>query len=220
MRFLTGDHEDHFLHAPQVGRAGIHRLDLPTAVLGIATVHAQQVRGEERAFSAPRASPDFQDGVAGIRGVRGNDAPLNRRRETRFFGLQPLHLFGRHDCHLGASRFRRQELTVFDKIPVDLQPGVPIGHKLPQARMLPGQLLPSGRIAEGVRSTEECFHLVKAAAELLDERQEIHDGTDFVERVPEANRGKANRPRVVLGDRRAVVGSAATSSSFCRQHPP
>ena len=78
---LAGDHEDHFLHAPKVRWAGIHRLDLPVTILGIAAVHAQQVCSKERALGSARAGPNFQNGVTGICGVRRDNTPLNRRRE-------------------------------------------------------------------------------------------------------------------------------------------
>ena len=66
-------------------------------------------------------------------GSGGDDASLDRGRETHHFSFQPLDLFGRHDRHLGPGHLGRQQFTVVGKILVHLHPGISIGHELTQA---------------------------------------------------------------------------------------
>ena len=47
----------------------VQHLDLPALTLGVARVHPEQVRGEERRFVAAGAGADFEHDVLGVVGI-------------------------------------------------------------------------------------------------------------------------------------------------------
>ena len=73
---LADDAGDDFLVAAHFARAFRHDLDLPALALGIARVHAEQVAGEQRRFVAAGAGADFQEDVALVVGVLGQQQLL------------------------------------------------------------------------------------------------------------------------------------------------
>ena len=48
------------------GVVAVHDLDLPAAALGVALVHPEELRREERRLLAARARPDLEEDVAGV----------------------------------------------------------------------------------------------------------------------------------------------------------
>ena len=79
-----------FLVAAEVGRRFGDDLDLPALTLGIARVHAEQVRREQRRLVAARAGADFEEDVALVVGIPGQQHRLQ-------FGLE------RHQASLGRA---------------------------------------------------------------------------------------------------------------------
>ena len=50
---------------------GGKELDLPAIIFSIATVHTEQIRGEDRRFVTPRARSDLHDDVPAVPRIRG-----------------------------------------------------------------------------------------------------------------------------------------------------
>ena len=70
---VTGlDGQAHVLVAAELGVGGVKNLDGPPHALGVAGVHASQVRGEERRLLTALARLDLNDDVAGVVGVAGH----------------------------------------------------------------------------------------------------------------------------------------------------
>ena len=67
---------DGHLHVLEAAELGGHRaedLGLPAHPLGVTLVHSQQISREEGRFLAALPRLDFDDGVAGVVGVAGNE---------------------------------------------------------------------------------------------------------------------------------------------------
>ena len=115
---------DDFLVAAHAAFAGRDDLDLPAVLGGEALVHAEQVAGEQRGFVAAGAGADFQDHVALVHRVLGDerDADLVRellapRFERRLLGFgERAHLgigrgVGEHRVEIGDLVLRRPGRT-------------------------------------------------------------------------------------------------------------
>ena len=76
---------DDFLDAADAGVAQIQHLDLPALALGVARVHAEQVRREQRRLVAAGAGADFEHDVLRVVGILRNeeDLQLGEQRVAR-----------------------------------------------------------------------------------------------------------------------------------------
>src|SRR5215471_14780090 len=66
---LALDRRNDFLKATRLSRTGTHDFHAPALRVGIATVHAKQVRRKERRFIPTGASPDLHDDTALVIGI-------------------------------------------------------------------------------------------------------------------------------------------------------
>ena len=101
---------DHFLVAAMLALAGGDHLHLPALEGGIALVHAEQVAREDRRLVAAGSGADFEDHVALVGGILGQqqDADLVFQLfDLRFKGGL---LFGSHLGHLAARRDHAAEV--------------------------------------------------------------------------------------------------------------
>ena len=98
---MSFDDRDHFLGAAAARLAEVEHLELPAAPLGVAGIHAEQVRREERGLVAAGARADFQHDVLGVVGVLGNEQDLDvgEQRVAPFLELTELLL--RQLAHVG-----------------------------------------------------------------------------------------------------------------------
>ena len=72
-RILARNEHDDLLHAPKLGHVRGERLHLHAMPLGIAGIHAQQIRAEKRSLIAARARADLQDDVFAVVRVFGDE---------------------------------------------------------------------------------------------------------------------------------------------------
>ena len=99
----AADLGDDFLVAAHGALVGGNELDLPALLGGEALVHAEQVAGEQRSFITARAGADFEDHVALVHRVLGQERDLDLRLQRRAPLLQARLLGGRHLAHLGVG---------------------------------------------------------------------------------------------------------------------
>ena len=100
----AADFGDDLLEAAHRAFAGGHDLDLPALLGGVALVHAEQIAGEQRRLVAAGAGADFEDDVALVHRVLGEEREpqlLFERRAPRF-ELRPFRLGD--GAHFGVGR--------------------------------------------------------------------------------------------------------------------
>src|SRR5262249_9820550 len=88
--------DDRLLHASDAGLVPAHELRLPAMPLGIAEIHAQELRGKERGLLSPGAGPDLEDHVALVRRVARQQEHLQLVEEAGLVGLEPIDLVAGH----------------------------------------------------------------------------------------------------------------------------
>jgi len=90
------DIEDDFLVPADADLAGGQHIDLPTQALGVAAVHAEQIRSKQGGFITAGAGADFHDHIALVARVLGDEQALDfifQRADLR------LQLFNFSLCH-------------------------------------------------------------------------------------------------------------------------
>ena len=78
-------------------------LDLPALLGGVALVHAEQVAGEQRGLVAAGAGADFEDDVALVHRILGQQRELDLLLQRGALLLQRRLLGLRHRAHLGVG---------------------------------------------------------------------------------------------------------------------
>ncbi len=99
---LALDAQHHFLVAADFALVGTHDLNLPAHGGGVARVHARQVAREQGGFVAARAGADFDEGVALVVGVFGQQQALQLVLQLHQFGLCGVDFLLRHLGHVGV----------------------------------------------------------------------------------------------------------------------
>ena len=99
----AGDEEDDFAEAAGFGRAGGKRLDGPTVGFGVAGVEAGEFGGEEGGLIATSARADFNNGVAGVGGVRREHQGEHLVIELGEFGAQGDEFLGGEGAEVGIG---------------------------------------------------------------------------------------------------------------------
>ncbi len=90
---LAVDLEDDLLEAALLALAGGDDLDVPVAHFGVAGVHAEEVAGEQRRFLAAGAAADFDDDVAVVVRVGGQEGETKGLLQALVLRLQGLEFF-------------------------------------------------------------------------------------------------------------------------------
>ena len=168
----AADFGDDFLVAAHRAFARGHDFDLPALAGGVALVHAEQIAGEQRRLVAAGAGADFENDVALVHRILGNEREpqlLLERRAPRF----ELGPFGLGDgAHFGVGRRIRDQA----RQPVELALRVAIGlHRLDHRRKL-GEFARQLHIGLGrQRRREVAFERGMAG----DERSEFLVGQHF-----------------------------------------
>ena len=130
----AADFGDDFLVAAHRAFARGHDLDLPALLGGVALVHAEQIAGKQRRLVAAGAGADFENDVALVHRVLGEerDAQLLFERRAPRFELRPFRLGDRR-----AFRRRSQGSSIRLVDPVELALRRAIGfHRLDHRRQL------------------------------------------------------------------------------------
>src|SRR5206468_6340688 len=68
---LAYDAHDHFLEAAELGLRRRHDLDLPAVAFGVTRVHPEEIAGKERRLVSPGAGTNFEEDVAIVVRVSG-----------------------------------------------------------------------------------------------------------------------------------------------------
>jgi hypothetical protein len=108
----VADHADHhFLEAADFARAFAHQLAAPALALGVARVHAQQVAGEQGRLVAAGAGPDFQERVAHVIRVLGQQQLLQFVFQPGQLGLDGRDLLRAISAMSGSSSSSRDDAS-------------------------------------------------------------------------------------------------------------
>ena len=109
---LAYDVEHYFLYAPCLGGVFVHVFHFIAVALGVALVHAQQVRAEERRLVAAYACAYFQYYVFLVVGVLGQQHYLHILYELPLLFRKLSHLHVHHFLHLGVKVLLQHGLAV------------------------------------------------------------------------------------------------------------
>ncbi len=135
--------DDRLTDAVEIPRGDRNRLHLQAPALGVARVHAQQLRGEQRRLVATRARPDLDDGVPVVQRVARRQQVGELRLESRHLRHQRVHLLARQRGELrlratGELAGRRQIGGQLQVPPSRAHDGLEPGVLLPQSFELGG----------------------------------------------------------------------------------
>src|SRR5262245_50254041 len=96
----AADERDDFLEPAETAAAQTEHLELPAPALGVAAVHAKELRSEERGFLPSRSGADLEDDVPFVVRVLGKQEGAQVRFEAIAAGLKLQKLLPRHHLHL------------------------------------------------------------------------------------------------------------------------
>ena len=136
---------DDFLEAALGALARGQKLGLPAMVGGIALVHAVEIAGEQRGLVAAGAGADFEDDVALVHRVLGQEGEPDVLLQGFALALQQRALFARDVAHLRVGRGIGDHLVEVG----ELGDGVAIGFHLLDHRRDLGEL--AGELDIGLR---------------------------------------------------------------------
>ena len=91
---------DDFLEASGRAFVGAGDFQPPALALAVFGVHAEEVAGKERCLIAARASSDFQDGVAAVLRVGGDEQEFDFLLQLRATCLALVQFLAGHVAHL------------------------------------------------------------------------------------------------------------------------
>ncbi len=174
VRALPHDADDHFPVAAQLARQLGHDFRLPAVALGVTDVHPQQVAGEQRRLVAAGARAYFQEHVAIVVGVAGQQ----RRLQVGFERCDP-----RLRCDtllIGKVAHRRVAAHVDGsrKISLRVHVVVKFGDDGCEVRMLLGQRAITVEIARDILGAEKAVQFDQPCRELVQFRAQrrLHEG--------------------------------------------
>ena len=103
--FLTGDFENDFLESADFGRAAFEMLAFPPAEVGVALIHAHQFGGEKRGFVTTGPGADFDERVAVLVGIGGEQGVLELGGKGGDFRFESGDFLGGHGGELRVVGF-------------------------------------------------------------------------------------------------------------------
>ena len=168
----SGNAENDFTKAPEIGGTGLQLLDLQAKGIGIPAIHPIQVGGKKRGLGAARAGADFHDGITVLVGFRREERDLNGALESRHLGLQAgdfLFRERRHFLVLACSQF-----PVFDNLAGGFFKAAPNFEQLSGGSMLAENLPRALGIVEEVGRGDLALQLLETSPLALDQRFKIH----------------------------------------------
>ena len=104
------DAQYHFLEATQFTRRLAQDLGLPALAFAKAAVHAQQVAGKQGRFVTARAGADFNEGVARVVRVLGQQHALQFTLKLADLGAGAVDFFLCHAGHIGVVAGTAQQI--------------------------------------------------------------------------------------------------------------
>jgi hypothetical protein len=113
---------DDFLDPADAGFVEVENLHPPAAQGGIALIHAEQIGGEQGGFLAAGSGAHFQDGVASVVGVLGQQGEADFGLDFRQTILGGVEFLLRQGSHLGIVGLARQRLRL-GHVVLDFFPG-------------------------------------------------------------------------------------------------
>ena len=153
---LEAQHD--FLVAAQLAFVGAHDLDLPAERGGVARVHACQIGGEQCRFVAARAGADFNEGIAFVVRVLGQQEALKLVFELRQFGFGGGNFFLCHLGHVGVV----EHLARSGQIGLALLVARKTTGELSHFRMLLGDVAVLLHVGHDVFAREQEVQLIQA----------------------------------------------------------
>ena len=96
--FVARDLEDDFLESADLGGTALEMLAFPSAILRIALIHAHDVARKEGGLVATCSRSDFNQGIAFLVGILGEESVLQG-----FFQLGQLFFQGRDFLQIGRA---------------------------------------------------------------------------------------------------------------------
>ena len=170
----ASDVKNDFLEAAQVGRIGIHGLDLPALLLGVAGVHAVQVGGKQRGLGAARAGADFHDGVARVGGIGRQHASLHLEGKAFLLRFEAADFLAGHLRQLGILRLGGEQRAVVRQVTLHRQIRFAGSNEGLEPGIFARQLLKLLVVGKSFRVAQQSLHFANALAEFFDVRLEIH----------------------------------------------
>jgi hypothetical protein len=171
---LAGDGEDDFLETAEIGGAGVEDFEFPALGFCVAGVHPVEISGEEGGFGAAGAGAQFEDGIAGVGGVWGDEPMLDGEEEWGQFGFEACDLVAGELGEFGVLGFSGEEVSVGGEVGQGLEVELAGGDELFESGVFAGEFLESRGMAERARVTESGLDFREAGGEAVDMRLEIH----------------------------------------------
>ena len=110
---LSLKREHNFLHAALFRVVFVHKLGLVAVPLGVAGIHAQKIRPEQRRFLAARARAHFYYNVLVVVGILGQQHNFKLLAQFMLLRAQPVKLLVYHFAHCCVVRFLQHGPAAF-----------------------------------------------------------------------------------------------------------
>ena len=178
-------------------------LDLPAAPLGVARVHAEELRGEQRGLVATRAGADLEDDVALVVGIARHEQHLQALVERVEPGFDRGQLAARHLANLGVGVL--QQLAVLRHVALETLPlAIALDHRL-ELRALARQLGVLATVGDDRRVGDETLQLLVPPFDLCETLEHARPSRPLRGGSP----GRVSRPW------RPLRRSCRSGSRFC-----
>jgi hypothetical protein len=140
---LSFDGKDDLLEPAEIGGAGVHYLDLPSAPFGVLHVHFEKVPSEQRSLISTGPGAYLHDDVAVRLLVLGYEGPLEFLKEALLLRRQFLEFVARELAEFVIGGTVGQHLLGLRLVALNLLKGLVLRNELAE---LPA-LLHQGRVA-------------------------------------------------------------------------
>ena len=176
IRALARNHHRKLLHAAQLREICVQLFGFPAACVGIMGIHSRQLRGKERRFLAAGARTDFNDDVAVVVWILGQEQQLQFALKRFLLRLQLAQLFL---GHVAQIRILEHLFRLFHIFQHGFIPAVG-GHQLFHIGVLLHESPPSIHIAKRFRLRQTNLNFVISRCERFQFILHVdHEGRSF-----------------------------------------
>lgn len=171
---IAGDAEDDFLEAADFGGAAFEVFAAPAAALGVALIETHQLRSEEGGFVTTGTGADFDEGVAVLVRIGGEEGVLEVAGELFSFGFEEWDFLGGHFREVAVGGFR--EVEIFDVAAIDVLEAVPEVEGLFELAVFAEESRGAFRVIEKRWIADRFLQFGEAVATFGDQLGVVHGG--------------------------------------------
>ncbi|MFM2241491.1 MAG: hypothetical protein RLZ97_346, partial [Verrucomicrobiota bacterium] len=171
---FAADAEGDFLETADLRGRGAEVFGFPATEFGVAGVHPEQLRGEERCFIATGAGADFDDGIAVLIRVRGEEGVLEFFLKAGQRGAEGGEFLGGEFGEFGIGGC--SDFLVFGDPGAGVEAGFPEIQGFLEAAVFAHEISGAAGIGKQGGVAKLFGQFAEAAMALIDEALVVHPG--------------------------------------------